>query len=511
MGLAKYFSKDVLAITQILNQGSAQCFESILNKNIVEIIFNSNKLTEESKTTLDLSVRLLSRLYPKIKIADLGSGNNNFRVGLKETAIAINSNIEIVEELATVGIVVGEITISNSTSKLFYIGSDGWTAKLSTRQAVGSGNSCLPFAAGFAACIAASNIFRFVFRELIADVQFDEDLTISLLDFSFNKSEDNVLEVRSFDDVILAGLGAIGNGVLWTLSKLKHIEGNIVLIDPETVSLSNLQRYVMTKEPDEGVPKSEIAQQSLSDTKFTIQSFQGSWQSYMGKRKSWDLDFVITALDSAKDRIAVQASLPKYIINGFTEQGLLGISRHYQFSETACIGCMYLPSEKKTNRSEEVAKNLGIPQHEKQVRNYLYLNSPIDENLLRLIAESNKIDLQALKHFIGTPMSEFYSNFVCGGVLLSLKTAEKNSIQLEAPLVFQSVLSGILLVAELYLFKAGYRYQSFPNVTHIYPLLPLNYISNPYNHTLPKDKSTRCICSDEDYKSVYNKKWDNLN
>jgi hypothetical protein len=507
MGLAKYFSKDALAITQVLNSNSVQKFESILNKNLVEIIFDSGDLTQEGTVSLDLIVRLIARLYPKIKITDLANGRGLVD-SLRKQAIEINANIELIEEEATISLVLGKKNISNTTSKVFYFGSDGWLVKLSTSRAMGSGNSALPFAAGFAACMAASNCFRYVFQELIPDAGFDDDVTFSLLHLNCSDYNENVNPVKDFGKVVLAGLGAIGNGVLWTLSKIKDVKGEIVLVDPEMISLSNLQRYVIAIENDEGLPKTDLANRIFSETKFTFEKKQDRWQNYVAKNKYWSNDFVLTALDSAKDRVAVQSSLPENILNGFTEEGLLGVSRHFDFLKAACISCMYMPTQKKISRSEEVAINLGIPQHEKQyVRNYIYFNSPVDENLLKLIGGANKIDFSELKRFVGTPMSEFYSKFVCGGILLKLKPDVQNSPKMEAPLVFQSVLAGILLVSELYLFKAGFRDKCFPNVTHIYPLIPLNSISNPYNHKLAKDQTGRCICTDDDYKAAFLHKW----
>jgi len=91
--------------------------------------------------------------------------------------------------------------------------------------------------------------------------------------------------------------------------------------------------------------------------------------------------------------------------------------------------------------------------------------------------------------------------------LLTLKSGDKPTIRLEAPLAFQSSLAGILLASELYLWKAGYRTQDFPVMTHIYPLFPLNPESNPYHHGVTKDLTNRCICTDQDYRLVYSKKW----
>jgi len=79
--------------------------------------------------------------------------------------------------------VVGNTPIEKGDgSKLvFYIGSEGWLAKLSRQAPVGSGSSRLPFAAGVAACIAVANLFRYTFRESLGEVNYDDGFILSLV------------------------------------------------------------------------------------------------------------------------------------------------------------------------------------------------------------------------------------------------------------------------------------------------------------------------------------------
>jgi hypothetical protein len=508
MALAKYFSKDALAISQLLQKGSIDLFEEILNKHVIEIAFDNNIFTSEGLASLDLSIKLISRLYPKIKITDLTGINGKLVEELTAQSKRINSNIEITKENATVKLVLGKTKVlPDNDALIFYIGSDRWLVKFSDERPVGNGTSNLPFAAGFTACIGAANIFRFVFEELIDQKDFDKEISFSLLDLSFKEEEDKSVMLENWGDVSLVGLGAIGNGIMWAFSKLNNIKGNLTVIDHQQVSLSNLQRYILTEESDEGRDKIELAKNKVGSETFIVNCYRETWQTYIKKTRCYRNSVVLTALDSANDRIAVQSSLPNHIFNGFTEQGLLGVSRHVAFLKKACLNCVYLPHGKKKNYSEEVAENLRIPQHEKQIRGRLYDNSLTDAKLMALIAEANQINLQDLNQYLGLPMSEFYTNFVCGGVLLSLKKNSEQNVRLEAPLAFQSALAGILLTSEFFLWKAGHRDENFPVMTHIYPLISFQPKINPYNHELSKDTSTRCICADEDYKRKYSEKW----
>jgi molybdopterin/thiamine biosynthesis adenylyltransferase len=288
---------------------------------------------------------------------------------------------------------------------------------------------------------------------------------------------------------------------------LKGVAGTVHVIDEQLISLSNLQRYILTTESDEGRIKVELGAQHFEESIIKVEPYPRDWKNYCAHRNHQIPEVIITALDSANDRITVQAALPKTILNGFTEEGLLGVSRHWNFLGEACLACMYLPSRPKLSRAMEVAQNLGIVNSERTVREYLYYNRDVDASLLKLISDANGIPMEQLSNFVGTPMSEFYSNFVCGGIFLKLKGDSKVEQKIEAPLAFQSAFAGILLASELFLWRAGYRKEAFANVTHFYPLLAINSTSNPYHHSLAKDVTGRCLCSDADFRSVYQTKW----
>ncbi len=509
MALAKYFSKDVLAITQVLNKGGVDIFSSLLNVHVIEIAFDTDVLFQEGKASIDLLIKLASRLYPKLKFTSLNNLTDRYVKQFENLAKNINNKIDIVTEPSTIIIVIGKTSVVSSSvnTPIFYVGSNNWMVYFSNTQPVGSGDSLMPFAAGAAACIAAANIFRYVFNSLIEAVEYDSDICLSLISLEENDTNPK-LTISDIGDVVVVGLGAVGNGVLWSLSNLATITGKISFIDHEFVSLSNLQRYVECEELDEGKLKVELANEKLAHGRFVTEGFAMTWKDYIAKHKDFENSMVLCGVDSAKGRIGIQSSLPKQILNGFTEQGLLGVSRHINFLDNACIGCMYIPTENKKSKSQEVAENLGIPHLEKDlVRPYLYYDFLVDENILKQISLYNNINQDELKRFIGIPMSKFYSDFVCGGILLTLKQKEDSTAKIETPLAFQSAFAGILLVSELFLIRGGIRDGNFKNVTHFYPLLPIQNGINPYNHTLSKNKGNNCFCLDKLFVEAYKGKY----
>ena len=61
---------------------------------------------------------------------------------------------------------------------------------------------------------------------------------------------------------MLVGVGAVGNSAAWALARTPFT-GQIFLVDPEVVELSNIQRYVLCTRSDEGGAKVEIVGQQF--------------------------------------------------------------------------------------------------------------------------------------------------------------------------------------------------------------------------------------------------------
>ena len=521
MALANYFSKDLLAINRLVNT-SHPILEEMLNKTVVTIAFDENAIkTVEGKFGLDLIIRLLARLYPKIKLVDLSERNEEKKVELISLAKEINSGIEIVSPECEEDIyIVAGYTSKEIISKglIINFGSDNWISKFSTSTRKSFGSTENPFGCGISACIVASNVFRYIFRDFLKDNLFDTELEMSVFTLSMEETEtiNPILENIIFDDVIVVGVGAIGNGLIWALSNLTSLKGDIQLIDHETISLSNLQRYILFKEIDKDRDKIEIAGSFFKQENLKVSLLKGKWIDYVIYRGNWNINCVAVGIDNEKDRIGIQNSLPKYIYNAFTETESIGITRHKDFEMRACLACSYIPTKKKKDFIVEVAENCNIPDKSEMVKDYYNLQKTVDEvwgpkyneSLLDAVGNANGINISDLSQFVGMQINQFYSNFVCGGVILKLTNVENKIVNVDAPLAFQSAMAGILLAAELV------KHFINPDLvledrTDIYHLSPMQKGFNPYHRIIEKDKTNRCFCKDEDFIKRYKEKWMN--
>jgi hypothetical protein len=205
---------------------------------------------------------------------------------------------------------------------------------------------------------------------------------------------------------------------------------------------------------------------------------------------------VAVALDSASDRIAVQAALPKRTLNAWTQRAELGVSRHRFVGDEACLACLYVPTAKTRNEDELVSDALGLPSALKEVRELLYRNAPASRDLLARVATALNVPLDPLLVFEGKPLREFYSKGICGGIVLSLRGSEGARVDrgTETPLAFQSALAGVLLAAEMVLEACGLRPPGFPTRTSINVLKPLAPQISFFER---KASARRCLCQDD--------------
>lgn len=503
MALAKYFDKNALAASQVLQGYDKQAFEERLNKVTVEIAFDKEAVEKkESLATLDMLVRLLSRLYPSLKFTGLTKGTKNGANRFSKLALSINDRITLQDDgEADVTIVVG-ITSVVRENPIFYIGSSGWLSKLSVTLPVGSSDTNNPFAAGFAACLAAANVFRLVFNDQLINGHSDDDLCISLVDFThrdMSETSGEALPDINLAETFLIGLGAIGNGSIWALSKLA-LNGKLYLIDPEKIDESNLQRYVLTTLNDVDRDKADLAMEQFSGIP-DVHGHSGEWASFMAGRDNWKLPFALVAVDSAKDRIGVQATLPERLLNAWTQPTDLGVSRHLSFGEDPCLSCLYPARKTRQSESELIAGSLGLLHLERElIRPMVYNNSPISRELLTHISTAKSVPLEDLLPHEGKPIREFYHQVICGGMI----TVTEGNRHTDTPMAFQSAMAGILLASELVVTVLKLRTDPIATMTRLNLLKPL---AGMYDDPLLRDSATNCLCNDHDFLVVYDEKY----
>ncbi len=508
MALAPYFEKAALAASHILQNFDLTTFSKMLEQHVVGVFLDDSAVVSpEGRMALDLAINLLARLYPRLSIVPSGNKAAAHACHLTRLAKEINPNIEFESNISDVSVflVVGATSVSASIPAV-YIGSLGWIVKVSSHEPVGSGMSQNPFGAGAAACFGAANVFRRIFGTSLPYGMPDDAFTLSLVNYETKVNNTLNPDLISVDlgETHLVGLGAIGNGAIWALSHIPILSGVLHLVDNELIELTNVQRYVLSTVASEGKVKVGLAADQFDETRLHVVPHPQRWGEYLRCRNNWDLQKVMVALDSAQDRTDVQASLPRWIVNAWTQPGDLGVSRHDFISDQACLMCLYLPEPNQKSEDELIAEAIGLPEAKLEVRELLYLGKPVGSEFVQRIANAAGIPVEPLLLYSDQPLRSFYSKAVCGGIILGLGGDFQKASRAEVPMAFQSALAGIMLAAELVVYASGLRKTDLPTTTRIDLLRPLgNYLSVPAK----KELSKRCICQDPVYRSVYQEKY----
>jgi hypothetical protein len=227
-----------------------------------------------------------------------------------------------------------------------------------------------------------------------------------------------------------------------------------------------------------------------------------SWAEFVNKKNEERFDRVLVALDTARDRIEVQAALPKSLLNAWTQPGDLGISRHRFDDERACLACLYVPEGELPSEDELIANALQIPARRLEVRNMLGRQSLLSEDFLMSIATEKKIDFQDLQPFVGKSLGELY-RAICGGALISLNLASPERRD-HVPMVFQSAFAGVLMASEVVKLSIASIHCTKSVTTRIDILNP----QPGFIHFSPsKRPDGNCFCQDPDYLAAYHRKY----
>ena len=498
MALADFFPRDAVAISQVLKGFQSDAFIEKLKSVRVAIAFGEEVATNrDGRELLDFSVRLAARLYPSLMFATDSAGDR-VATELIELADSINPNIEASRTgTANICLSIG-VDAPTVHSPTVYAGCNGWEARVGTEGPYGTSDLGNPFGAGFAACLASASLFRYLFLQhgttlLDPDASFPPDTS------SFPSFTASTLT----DPLVLVGVGAVGNSASWALARTPLI-GQIFLVDPQIVELSNLQRYVLCARKDEGGIKVDIAAKEFGGALQAL-PHKGTWASFLGAN-GYKWERVLVALDSAHQRRAVQGSLPRWIANAWTQLGDLGVSSHSFLGQDACLACLYLPTQKTKSEDQIVAEGLKVPQFQVHIRFLLGSGQGIDKELCDAVASAWGIPTETLESYVGRPIRELWVEGICGGGIIPLGEAGPTPSELQVPLAFQSALAGMLLAAETVRDVLTNGTQRKTHVRRLDVLSPLRDRDPSPQPALNAGTGT-CICEDHDFISAYKTKY----
>lgn len=497
--LAPFFDKAALGVMQSARGLSYDGLTHRLSQVHVGLRVSRRATSSPSgRAAAELTANLLARLYPTISI----HGPLDIRDELWTLVHGINPAVKRASGSPDVEIVVGNAP--STASSVYGIAAARWSTWLTvghgaTDKVWDSDPNILGGA--FAACAAVSAVFRHVFSDLGMSIE-DRSRELSLLNYSDPIADNPSWEPVQIPTTHIIGLGAVGNAAVWAMQRLP-LTGTIHLVDPESVTLGNLQRYVLTSMPNIGRLKVDLAAEGFSQFNLSAISHDVSLKEYLDADLQDSLHSVLVAVDSAETRIHVQASLPREIFNGWTDADGIGVSSHRYFgAEEPCLACLYRTRKPKESDLHLLAQNVGLPLEE--TLSLLVPGNGLNLDQLKRIEQHHGVESGALAGWEGAGVASFREEVICGGVLAKLTDQASTQEDTMVPLAHQSAMAGIALATEYLKNVAGLTPPGYPTSLRCKVSRPL---PDAFLYPQRRNEGDACFCTDEDYIEVWRRRW----
>jgi len=518
MSLARFYSRIANAVGSLV--GSSGDLTSFLSETAVALQAASGVPDDPSHHEgFLLATNLCARFYPRLHIV----GPKELQEECAALALRINPqcDIDTASHSSAVTLAWG---CRSTAERQVVVSPVGWRVRVDQPSA----EELVPtnlFTSLTAANLGVGELFRTIFaRFLPFGRACSTPGTFPLL--TLEETAEDPPELPHgipLGRVHLAGAGAVGQAALYTLARLP-VTGTLVAVDPESLALSNLQRYVLAFDDDVGRSKCALAARALSGTRLAFEGVEAEWGA--DQLNLEPVECVCTALDTVAARIGVQVGLPHRIYNAWTQPADVGWSRHEVFGEEPCLGCLYIPSGPRPSQHELIGR--ALRQADLRVLAYLTANVPVNrplqpEQLPRLvnlplppdsaswversiledIGQALQMDSSQLSAWNGKQISDLYQEGICGGAIVS-DTRGDLPQDVAVPLAHQSAFAGVMLALELVVSSTP-ELRSFrsPFVEARFDVLA----GLPQVFGRPRQRTQGCFCTDESYLARYRKKW----
>jgi molybdopterin/thiamine biosynthesis adenylyltransferase len=297
---------------------------------------------------LQNSLRLLVRTSPNLTIF-LPSENKSLldECRLLADEIAFGGKVEFASErpnYCEFHAILSVGTQARTDLPWTVINSNGWLARVS------SGATSLPLSidqanpigAIAAACLGVTEVFKRLISLKESRGRLVDGLAFSLFTYRCGETEPGpAIPSSLLLDLLLIGVGAIGNGVVLLLSQLP-ISGRIAIVDKQLFGKENLGTCILIGQDDLEQPKAKLAEKHLAGQLLAV-GFHETIEDFEG-RLGVEIPFpkmIVTALDDIDPRHRAQGLWPDVIIDGAIGAFPCQVSRHRFGEDSACMACLF--------------------------------------------------------------------------------------------------------------------------------------------------------------------------
>jgi len=355
----------------------------------------------------------------------------------------------------------------------------GWLAYLSigtNPSAAIANEDSNPFGPLMSVALGVSEVFKYLLQPVREKASYLGNTSFSVFDFSVggNNIGPSLPADIALPPTLLAGVGAVGNAFLLTLSNVRGVGGSIVTVDSQYLDDgSNLNRYSLAFEEEIDVarpmPKVDLARRLFAGTKVQILPFAEEIGAALQRIYRQDLPrphAVLSAVDNNETREVLQKLWPNILIEGATDQTTSEVSRHEFNKGLACLMCIHRsrtsaasnaePYEKLMSRLSGLSeRRIGIAEKEG--------SAAISEEDVRA-APSDKSEYLAQR--VGQPICSVLTE------IERISTRPRDVLPVRPSVSFVSMTSGILLAAEYVKYAIGLKsaLETFFQVDLMFPL-----------------------------------------
>lgn len=395
--------------------------------------------------------------------------------------------------------------------RTLYVASRGWVAYLSTEtswdEPVKSQNG---IAAAFAAALAVQDAFNYALGAFLERAQslhgtYRYDVA-RLRTTNVSNYEPDVSRFHT-EDLLLVGVGAVGQAFLVGLAALPHVTGEIRILDHDISDEGNEQRCLLAFPEAREQPKVFLAQQYIRknhpnlriDIPFAgginLVMDYGAYRNVTGGRAPERL--VVTTVDHEQPRRDVQAALHHRILNGWTETNnnmlAYGLGWHTMGGSTGCLSCFHKPSQLPPSEAEFAANRTGFPIDEcrRRLSDSSILTSQDD---IAAVAKRLKVPAERLAPASGRPFVELLHG-VCGVAAMDVQGEPVVASVTHVPALVGFLLAGQLVLHSL----------QAPTTPHLAFFDAFRLPSD--EHEDRRAPNPACYCQTPIVQATYRKQW----
>lgn len=516
MSLPRFLNRVVDATAPVLGGLDRDAVRAKLEASSVALVAGERAADGAGRNGFLLAANLAARLYPRIRL----QGPDELVRHAEEEITLVNplADVEAGDEPTTATLGYEAVVDADTGVSVFARAWNVYVDVDADADAAPTGAAAL-----LAAAVGLGELFRIVFAHELGPRgrrgrQPGALNLVTLGNASFDLPVPDEIEVGSFR---LVGGGAIGQAAAKTLA-VSGVRGTMLVVDHEKVALSNLQRYVLTRDADVGAAKVDLLRERLAESRVDVVAEPAEWHAALVAEQLPTL----VALDSAEGRIGVQASLPGPIYNAWTQPADVGWSRHERFGDEPCLACLYWPEHRAPSRHEQIAEAFHqpplrvlaylvhrlpiglplppggipmIPGLEAPPEAAQWLATPLVDDIA-LAAGIEVIELAAWREHT---LADVYQDGICGGALLHLSVGEASRNVL-VPLAHQSAFAGIMLATEFIASQVPELKAARAATTEArYDVLA----GLPQVLARPRARTGGCLCGDVVFLDVYRGKF----